>query len=163
MVIKVRFIFNGTYNDLVGQIRAQAATATKNIIIDDTERPVLKIGFMRLGHSGGRWLIADSETKDNKTVLHGSFKDIYLSNNSSKIKSFFSELFIWIIIYAVFLIIPLVIWLLAFKTQLLFISFLIPAVILILLYLNGKRNDKKSDKSFIDFMENKVGCFYSED
>lgn len=75
----MQFVFNGTLDELKDSIRTRAKAFHKDIVIYQYDPTVLQIGFLRLGHSGGRFFVANI-TEENKSVtLDGEIKNLNTS------------------------------------------------------------------------------------
>lgn len=156
----MQFVFNGTLEELKDAIRAKACALHKDIVIYHKEPDILQIGFQRLGHSGGRFFVAGI-TQENGTVsLDGEIENLTASMPSTDTRSMFQKirdtLLGLVFIYVFLALIPWTIWSM-FSIPYPWISFAIPAVILVILQIlpllhRGERNFKSEDSRFLRFM-----------
>ena len=67
----MRFVFSGTIEELKETICLKAKEYNKDIVIYHDVPDVLEIGFQRLGHSGGRFFVANITAKNENVILDG--------------------------------------------------------------------------------------------
>lgn len=125
---------------------------------DTSEAGNVKIGFLRSGHSGGRWYIASVTQNTSSVELSGTIQDVDLDQCTSRAKVLVRSFFSWVFIYLVFLIIPLLLWLVVFRNAYLFVPFCVPVPLLLALRLIRRMEDRKQDQKFLAFMEQQVHC-----
>ena len=160
----MQFVFNGTLENLKENIRKRAAAFHKDIVIYQYEPTVLQIGFLRLGHSGGRFFIANITEESDSVILDGEIKNLNTNMPSTDTRSLFQKVrdmvFGFVALYVFLALIPWLIWSI-FNVPHPWIAFAIPAAIIVafeLLYLfnkllrKGERSFDKEDDSFLRFM-----------
>lgn len=158
----MQFEFYESKDKFLTKLQLKIKESSNDYICEYPDELHINIGFHRLGHSGGRWFIADIICKNNHTTLNGSFKDIFLfsqKNYKSRISEFLTNILIYLIMYFILHGIFLIIWLFIRFNYI--ILFALPIIIIFLLLLNGTYTNHKIDKKFIDFMINEIGCNYS--
>lgn len=148
----MRFIFNGMLVELKETISIKAKEHNKDILVYHTEPNTLKIGFQRLGHSGGRFFIANIEEKNGKVVLSGEIKDVYSNQSQNNARKFIDSIGIWLLIYLIFAFVPVMFWLCIFQLIHIWIPIFLPIPIITLCRINAKKQDKKNDENFVKFM-----------
>ena len=163
----LRFIFAGAKYNFISQLKSAINTSNMDYLYEIIDNNHINIGIQRLGHSGGRWFIAEVNTVEESTIFQGEFEDIYLSSISGnkpadKIKDFIITLVVYIAIYSVLLGISLLIWSIA-NLRYIIIPFIVPAIILVVLRINAITWDKRLDKKFITFMTEAVGCILTKE
>lgn len=159
----MQFVFNGTLEDLKAHIRKSAAAFHKDIIIYQYEPTVLQIGFLRLGHSGGRFFVANITEESDSVILDGETRNLYTSMPNTDTRSLFQKVcdtvFGFVVLYVFFALIPWLIWSI-FDIPHPWISFAIPAAIIVAfeiprlfnkLFRKGERFDRE-DERFLQFM-----------
>ena len=159
----MQFVFNGTLVDLKAHIRKSAAAFHKDIIIYQYEPTVLQIGFLRLGHSGGRFFVANITEESDSVILDGETRNLYTSMPNTDTRSLFQKVcdtvFGFVVLYVFFALIPWLIWSI-FDIPHPWISFAIPAAIIVAfeiprlfnkLFRKGERFDRE-DERFLQFM-----------
>ena len=160
----MRFIFNGTLENLKENIRKRAAVFHKDIVIYQYEPTVLQIGFLRLGHSGGRFFVANITEENDSVILDGDIKNLNTSMPNTDMRNLFQKIrdtvFGFVVLYVFLALIPWIIWSI-FDIPHPWISFAIPAAIIAsfeLVYLFNKLfcksegNFDREDNSFLQFM-----------
>ncbi len=148
----MKFIFNGTLDELIETIHLKAKEYNKDIVIYDNEPNILEIGFQRLSHNGGRFFIANVTDESNKVILDGEIKDVFPSqkkSNFGRIWSEFTEYLLAYIFLEILLIIP---WLFLRNIISLWIPLILPIIYLIIRHFLNKKYDEKLDKAFTEFM-----------
>ena len=159
----MQFEFYENKEKFLSTLQSKIKECSNDFIYECPDEHHINIGFQRLGHSGGRWLIAEIICKNNHTILNGSFKDIYLSskkNLKNRILEIISNILIYIIIY---LFLPGVFYMLWLMTELNYIIlFIAPIIIILILRLNGIYENHRIDKKFINFMINEMSCKYTK-
>lgn len=160
----MKFVFNGTLNELKDSIHTRAKAFHKDIVIYQYESTVLQIGFLRLGHSGGRFFVAHI-TEENKSItLDGEIKNLNTNMPNTDTRNLFQKIrdtvLGFIVLYVFLALIPWLIWS-VFDIPHPWISFVIPAAIIVtfeLVYLftklfcKGERSFDREDDSFLQFM-----------
>ena len=107
---------------------------------------------MRLGHSGGRFFIADVTEENDRIILKGETKDVYESQNYGKIGGICSEASSYLLAY-VFLEIPLLLlWLLIKDSVGVWVPLVLPVIYLLIRHLLNRKEDEKLDREFTEFM-----------
>ncbi len=148
----MRFVFNGTLDKLKETIHLKAKEHNKHIIIYDSEPNILEIGFQRLGHSGGRFFIANVTEESGKVTLDGEIKAVFQNQKKSKVGLIwnkFTSLLLAYIFLEILLIIP---WLFLKDIVSLWIPLILPVIYLVIAHFLNKKYDNKLDKEFVDFM-----------
>ena len=107
----MRFVYNGTLEELVAVMHSKAKEYSKDIVIHEEEPDILKIGFQRLGHSGGRFFVANVTETDTAVYLQGELVDIYSNKPKSNTRSFWSLLGAFSMFYILIELILQIIWL----------------------------------------------------
>ncbi|MBE5922220.1 MAG: hypothetical protein E7269_05655 [Lachnospiraceae bacterium] len=156
----MQFIFNGTLDELKETISMKAKEHNKDILIYHNEPNTLEIGFQRLGHSGGRFYVADIFEIGRKTFLHGKLENLYPNQSQNKARNFIDSIGSWLLIYLIFAFFPVLLWLCIFQLKYIWIPIILPIPIIALCRINTKRKDKKIDDDFIKFMS--MFCTYSD-
>ncbi len=161
----MKFEFFGDENDFKNKLQYEIIASGKDIRFE-TEKSDLSIGFQRLGHSGGRWFVANTHIADNHFILDGEFKNIYLSSKGdlkqqSKITDFLYGLVAYLVLYLILFGLFTLIWTIA-KLDYFFIAFVLPTIILAPILFIRVKGDNNIDNEFISFMKVNVGCNYIE-
>lgn len=156
----MQFAFNGTLNEFKNTITKKAVLLHKDIVVYHPAPDVLHIGFHRLGHSGGRFFIANITEENENLILDGEIKNLTSRIPSADTRSTFQKiretLFGLVIVYVFLALIPWIIWS-VFEIPHPWISFLIPAIIILLLQIpplfhRGQKSFDAEDSSFLLFM-----------
>ncbi len=160
----MRFVFNGTLDELKCSIRTSAKAFHKDIVIYQYEPTVLQIGFLRLGHSGGRFFVADIIEESNSVILDGEIKNLHTSMPATDTRSIFQKIRDTVLglafLYVFFAFIPWIIWSI-FGIPHPWIAFAIPTTIIAafeLMYLftklfcKSERSFDKEDDIFLRFL-----------
>ena len=148
----MRFVYNGTLEELIAAIHSKAKAYSKDIVVHEEESDVLKIGFQRLGHSGGRFFVANVTQTDTAVFLQGKLVDIYSDKLKSKAQSFWSLLGALTMFYILIELVLQIIWLPIFHFSHIWIPLILPLPALILLRMRAIKEEKKIDTDFIAFM-----------
>jgi hypothetical protein len=156
----MQFIFNGTINELSETISIKAKEHNKDILVYHTDSNTLEIGFQRLGHNGGRFYVADISETDGKTVLYGEIRDVYPGHSQNKVKRCVDTVGDYLLVYCIFAFVPVLLWLCIFQLQHIWLPLLLPIPILVLFRIRAKKQDKKTDSDFIEFMS--MFCAYTD-
>ena len=160
----MQFIFNGTLDELKDSIRTRATVFHKDIVIYQYEPAVLQIGFLRTGHSGGRFFVSNITEENNSVILDGEIKNLNTSMPNTDARNIFQKIrdtvLGFAVLYVFLALIPWIIWSI-FDFPHPWISFAIPAAIIgafELVYLinkifcRGERSFDEEDDSFLQFM-----------
>ena len=148
----MKFIFKGTLDELKETIHLKAKEYNKDIVVYDNEPNILEIGFQRLGHSGGRFFIANIAEESTKVVLDGEIKNVFQNQKKSKVGRIWNEITDYLLAY-IFLEILLVIpWIFLRNIISLWIPLILPVIYLIIRHFLNKKEEEKSDKDFAEFM-----------
>ena len=148
----MKFIFNGTLDELKETIHLKAKEHNKDIVVYNNEPNILEIGFQRLGHSGGRFFIANITEESGKIILDGETKDIFQNQKKSKVGRIWNEFAEYLLAY-IFLEILLVIpWIFLRNIISPWIPLILPVIYLIIRHFLNKKYDDKLDKEFAEFM-----------
>ncbi len=112
----MRFVFEGTLNEVKNTIYKNASKLYWNVVIYQNEPNILQIGFLRTGHSGGRFFVADITEENGCVTLDGEIENVKINmpdpDTRSAFKKFRDTLFGLISFSLLMAIIPLIIWLL---------------------------------------------------
>ena len=148
----MRFVYNGTLNELIATIHATAKAYSKDIVVYEEEPDVLKIGFQRLGHSGGRFFVANVSETDTAVFLQGEIVNIYSEKPESNARSFLSLLGAFAVFYVLIELVLQIIWLPVFHFSYIWIPLFLPLPALIFLRIRAIKEEKKIDADFVAFM-----------
>ena len=148
----MRFIFNGTLDELKETIHLKAKEYNKDIVVYDNEPNVLEIGFQRLGHSGGRFFIANVTVQNEIVILNGETKNIFQNTHKSKIGYLWSEFISYMFAYIILEIILLIPWLFLRNIVSVWIPLVLPIIYLVIRSFLNKKAEKEDDRQFADFM-----------
>lgn len=161
----MKFQYSGSMQDLLNALEREIISSKREYRLEYDGNGKLSIGFQRLGHSGGRWFVADIRIEDDKTILVGEFQDIFISSQNEetvkgKVQKFLIGLMLNGTAYLFLFGVMMLIWKFA-KLENLLIPIVFPIVVLILLKIGTKPSSTESDRKFIAFMTQVVGCEYS--
>ncbi|MBR6567196.1 MAG: hypothetical protein IKK60_00925 [Clostridia bacterium] len=148
----MKFIFNGTLDELIETIHLKAKEYNKDIVIYDNEPNILEIGFQRLSHNGGRFFVANVTDESNKVILDGEIKDVFPSQKKSKFGRIWSEFTEYLLAYIFLEILLIIPWLFLRNIISLWIPLILPIIYLIIRHFLNKKYDEKLDKAFTEFM-----------
>ena len=148
----MRFAYDGTLEELVTEIRSKAKEYSKDIIVHEEDLNMLKIGFQRLGHSGGRFFVANVTETDTAVFLQGDLIDIYSDKPESSVRRFLNLLGAFAMFYILFELVLQIIWLPIFRFSYIWIPLMLPLPVLIFLRMRAIKEEKKTDADFIAFM-----------
>jgi len=148
----MKFIFNGTLDELKERIHIKAKEYQKDIAIYDHEPNILEIGFQRLGHSGGRFFIANVTEESNKVILDGEIKDVFDNQKKSKVGRIWNEFTEYLLAYIFLEIVLIIPWIFLKDTISLWIPLSLPVIYFIIRHFSNKKHDEKLDKAFAEFM-----------
>lgn len=156
----MQFVFQGTLDELKDLIRKKACALHRSIVVYHNDPALLQIGFLRLGHSGGRFFAAKVSVENNRIILDGEIKNLTTRIPDADTRSFFQKLrdtlFGLTVLYVFLALIPWAVWSI-FRIPHPWIAFLIPALVLLTLQLpplfhRGERTFDAEDSSFLRFM-----------
>ena len=160
----MQFVFKGNSEDVKKAIRAMAQDQQKDIVIYQDTPNTLRIGFLRLGYSGGRFFIANVHESNGIVSLEGEIKNLAdgmdpEQNNADTRKTFqkIRDMLLEIMaVYGVLALISLMIWWI-FDFRHLWIPFAISGIItigirLLMLFPSEKRSFETEDEEFLKFM-----------
>ncbi len=148
----MKFIFNGTLNELKETIQRKATEHKKDIVIYNHEPDILEIGFKRLSHSGGRFFIANVTEESNKVILDGEIKDVFDNQKKSKVGRIWNEFTDYLLAYIFLEILLIIPWIFLRDIISLWIPLILPVIYLIIRHFLNKKYDDKLDKDFTEFM-----------
>ena len=148
----MRFVYNGSLEELKDAIQSTAKEHGKDLVVYAEEPDILKIGFQRLGHSGGRFFVANVTETDTGVFLQGEFVDIYSDKPESNARRFWSLLGAFAMFYILIELILQIIWLPIFHFSYIWIPLILPLPALIFLRMRTVKEEKKIDADFIAFM-----------
>ena len=148
----MRFVYNGTLEELIATIHATAKAYSKDIVVHEEEPDVLNIGFQRLGHNGGRFFVANVTETDTSVFLQGKLVDIDSDKPRSTARSFWSLLAAFAMFYILIELVLQIIWLPIFQFSNIWIPLILPLPALIFLRMRAIKEEKKIDADFIAFM-----------
>ncbi len=148
----MKFIFNGTLNELKETIHLKAKEYNKDIVVYNNEPNILEIGFQRLGHSGGRFFIANVTEELNKVILDGEIKNVFQNQRKSKVGRIWNEFTEYLLAYILLEILLIIPWIFLKDVISLWIPLILPVIYLIIRHFLNKKEEEKSDKDFAEFM-----------
>ena len=148
----MQFVFNGSLEELKSTIRTKAQALNKDIVVYHNDPNTLEIGFQRLGHSGGRFFVANVTETDTSVFLQGKLVDIYSDKIESKAQSFWSLLGALAMLYVLIELVLQIIWLPIFRFSHIWIPLILPLPALIFLRMRAMKEEKEVDANFIAFM-----------
>ena len=148
----MKFVFNGTLDELIETIHLKAKEYNKDIVIYDNEPNILEIGFQRLSHNGGRFFIANVTDESNKVILDGEIKDVFPSQKKSKFGRIWSEFTEYLLAYIFLEILLIIPWIFLRDIISLWIPLILPVIYLIIRHFLNRKYDDKLDKDFTEFM-----------
>lgn len=148
----MQFIFNGTLAELMDRIRREAREQGRNIVVYHDDPDVLKIGFHRSYHNGGRFFIAKLTETENGIILDGSIGYIVGGEVLRKWQAFLDWLKAFVFFYFLMEAVLMLIWLPIFHFSHLWIPLVQPLIAEAALKINSRRFFKKLDAEFITFL-----------
>ena len=148
----MQFVYNGTLEELINAIYTNAKEYGKDIVLYEEEPNIIEIGFLRLGHIGGRYFVANVTESDTGVFLQGELVDIYSGVTESKARRFWSLLSTFAMLYIFVELILQIIWLPIFHFSHIWIPLILPLPALIFLRMREIKEEKKIDADFIAFM-----------
>lgn len=148
----MRFLFNGTVEELKDTIRLKAKEYNKDIVIYSNDPDSLEIGFQRLSHSGGRFFIANISEESNRVILDGEMKDVFDDQKKTEIGRIWNKFTEYLLAYIFLEILLIIPWIFLKDIISLWIPLILPIIYLILRYFLNKKYDQKLDNEFIEFM-----------
>lgn len=148
----MQFIFNGTLDELKETIYLKAKEYNKDIVIYYDEPNILKIGFQRLSHSGGRFFIAKVTEESNKVILDGEINVIFDNQKKNKVGRIGNEFTGYLLVYIFLEILLIIPWMLFKNIYRLWIPLILPVFYLLIRFFLNKKYYNKLDKSFTEFM-----------
>lgn len=148
----MRFIFNGSLEELKETIHLKAKEYNKDIVIYNNEPKILEIGFHRLSHNGGRFFIANVTENSDKVILDGEFKEVFANQKKTKIGRIWNEITEYLLAYIFLEIILIIPWIFLKDLISLWILLSLPVIYLIIRRFLNKKYDEKLDKDFEEFM-----------
>ncbi|MGI6263943.1 MAG: hypothetical protein ACOYJY_00545 [Acutalibacteraceae bacterium] len=148
----MKFIFNGTLDELKETIHLKAKEYNRDIVIYNNEPNVLEIGFQRLGHSGGRFFIANITEKSGKVILDGETKNIFQNQKKSKAGQVWNEFTEYLLAYILLEILFIIPWIFLKNIIRPWVPLILPVIYLIIRHFLNKKEEEKSDKDFAEFM-----------
>ncbi len=148
----MKFIFNGTLDELKETIHIKAKEYNKDIVIYSNDPNNLEIGFQRLSHNGGRFFIANVTEESNKVILDGEIKDVFDSQKKTKVGRIWNEFTGYLLAYIFLEILLIIPWIFLKDIISLWIPLILPVIYLIIHHFLNKKYDDKLDKKFVEFM-----------
>ena len=148
----MQFVFYGTLDELKEIIHLKAKKYNKDIVIYDNESNILEIGFQRLGHSGGRFFIANVTKKSGKVILDGETKNVFQNQKKSKAGQVWNEFTQYLLAYILLEILLIIPWIFLKDIISLWIPLILPVVYLIIRHFLNEKEEEKLDKDFAEFM-----------
>ncbi len=148
----MQLIFNGTIDELKETIHLKAKEYNRDIVIYNNEPNVLEIGFQRLGHSGGRFFIANIIEDSTKVILDGEIKNVFPSQKKSKVGQIWTEFTEYLFAYILLEILLIIPWIFLKDIISIWIPIILPVIYLIIRHFLNKKEEEKSDKDFAEFM-----------
>ena len=148
----MQFVFKGTLDELKETIHLKAKEHNKDIVVYNNEPNILEIGFQRLGHSGGRFFIANVTEESNKLILDVEIKDVFDNQKKTKIGRIWNEFTGYLLAYIFLEILLIIPWIFLKDFISLWIPLILPVIYLIIRQFLNKKYDDKLDKEFAEFM-----------
>ena len=148
----MQFVFYGTVDELKKTIQAKAQALHKDIVIRHDVPDVLKIGFQRLGHNGGRFFVADILQEDNRITLSGDAVDIFPEDSDNRLSRVWSHMNTFLFLYLMRAFIPFVVWLFIHESISIWVPLLLPFPMMIFLALKKEKTNTDTDAAFYQFM-----------
>ncbi len=148
----MQFIFNGTLDELKDTINLKAKEYNKDIVIYNNDPNILEIGFQRLGHSSGRFFIANIKEDISQVILDGEFKNVFSSHKKSKVGQFLAGVTGYLFAYILLEILLIIPWIFLKDIISLWIPLILPVIYLIIRCFLNKKEEENSDKDFARFM-----------
>ncbi len=148
----MKFIFNGTVDELKETIHLKAKEYNKDIVIYGNEPNILEIGFQRLGHSSGRFFIANVTEESNKVILDGEIKNVFPSQKKSKVGQILTEFIEYLFAYILLEILLIIAWIFLKDIVSLWIPIILPVIYLIIRHFLNKKDEGELDEEFVEFM-----------
>lgn len=154
----MRFVFQGTVAELKDAIRSRAKLLHRDILLEQDSPDILRIGFQRLGHNGGRYFVAAVNEENGCITLTGEAKDIYSNRPKNKFKAFLSDIGGWLTMYCILALIPFAVWLcFARSISSAWIPLLLTLLVMLCLRFLNRNQDSVADERFLRFMNAVVG------
>ncbi|HAZ18990.1 MAG TPA: hypothetical protein DCY75_02305, partial [Clostridiales bacterium] len=116
--------------------------------------------IQRLGYCGGRWFEATVKQEKETVILEGEIKNIN-GKPLGKFVDFMLTVGMYLVVYWILLGMLLLIWKMA-GIDFFIIPILLPLVFLMLLRIQGTKEEKKTDQAFMQFMTKTMGCQHIE-
>lgn len=154
----MRITFNGTLDELTETIWQKAQAEQKDIVVYHTDPDVLEIGFYRLGHSGGRFFVANITEENGVITLDGETKNVYPSNDGSFLSKALDSLFVFTLAYIILEAPLFILWLFLRRFVSIWIPLVLPFAYMAIRPTLDKRENRKLDKSFVEFMSSFSHC-----
>ena len=148
----MKFIFNGTLDELKETIHLKAKEHNKDIVVYSNDSNNLEIGFQRLSHNGGRFFIANVTEESNKVILDGEIKDVFDNQKKTKVGRIWNEFTGYLLAYIFLEILLIIPWIFLKDIISLWIPLILPVIYLIIRHFLNKKYDDKLDKEFTEFM-----------
>lgn len=158
----MQFVFNGTIDELKETIHLKTKEYNRDIVIYNNEPNVLEIGFQRLGHSGGRFFIANIIEDSTKVILDGEIKNVFPSQKKSKVGQIWTEFTEYLFAYILLEILLIIPWIFLKDIISIWIPIILPVIYLIIRHFLNKKEEEKSDKDFAEFMSYCTACTTDE-
>ncbi|MBQ7817714.1 MAG: hypothetical protein IJ388_02830 [Oscillospiraceae bacterium] len=154
----MRITFNGTLDEFTETIRQKARESQKDIVIYHTDPDVLEIGFYRLGHSGGRFFVANITQENGVITLDGETRNIYPTSDGSFLSKACDFLFTLVFGYLLLEAPLFILWLFLRRFVSIWIPLLLPFAYMAIRPILNKRENEKLDNSFVEFMSSFSHC-----
>lgn len=148
----MQFVYSGSLDQFKAAIQAKAQELNKDILVEQDGPGTLNIGFLRLGHSSGRFFAAAITEENGELILTGKMKDIDTTAPRNFVQKLWAALSGYLALYLIFELAPMAVWLWVFGFSHLWVPLLLPIPVIVLLRIINIWQEKKADAAFIAFM-----------
>jgi hypothetical protein len=156
----MKFICNGDLETFMEKFQAKAVMGGKGYLCNRDQPDTVSIEIQRLGYCGGRWFEATVKQEKETVILEGEIKNIN-GKPLGKFVDFMLTVGMYLVVYWILLGMLLLIWKMA-GIDFFIIPILLPLVFLMLLRIQGTKEEKKTDQAFMQFMTKTMGCQHIE-
>ncbi len=154
----MKLIFDGTFEELVNRL-LYVSEQNGEFVFDVSGEPVICFS----PENGGEWIKAvDTEYKNGKTVITPHVEEPHEPKSSLISRVVFKFFYIFLLVSALE-IPPAVIWILLFGQDLWYVTFILPATVLALIYFYIKRAEKRAWQEIFVFLMKDIGCLPQDD
>lgn len=148
----MQFVFQGTLDELIDTIRTKSKALHKDIVVYHDKPDILRIGFQRLGHSGGRFFVADVLEKDDLVILNGDTRNIFPQKAPEWLYRVWGYIDEFLLDYLALGFMPWVVWFFVHEYVSIWIPLLFPFPMMVLLELKSRKANANPDDVFYQFM-----------